>query len=462
VPDGCGLVTSDPGATGAPWTRALAGDQVVVVVSDLHLPVDEGDPGVDQALARWGDELAAVQAGDRRLVLLGDTAELMLRAPKGGGTGGGIRDGGSDAEAQRTAVVVARAAIRQVLRAHPAASRALRRIRRSGWSVEIVPGNHDAELSALSDDRGPTPPGAPRARLAGTVSVRPWIVREEAWFYAEHGHQLHDVNAFRDPLRPFRRDGRVEPTIGRALTLLAHAGPVAPSLLGRASALVAVLGAMAWHAASPRPHRGPARGGGGARASRLENEARETGLEVATLAALQAASTYPLRSICARLLRTGLRAVTGRVRRGRGRSGHAATSVHGSETSTTVRAVVPPQLPAAYAPREAARRLRILRASGDGTPFLVMGHTHALGILPLPDDRGAWLVTTGSRLRPPDGTTAEEPWLPVAVLWRDREAGEVGAEVGWWDGSRWRPVSRVTAAPVAAATMPTGPRPPGR
>jgi UDP-2,3-diacylglucosamine pyrophosphatase LpxH len=146
-------------------------------LSDLHLggggstdPFDD-----DAALVALIDDLAAsARAGApaRRLVLLGDTLDLVVAGASGHGA--------------RAAIT----GLRRIAAAHGEVFASLRRAIASGVRVEVVPGNHDAELAL------PTVREA-FLRLVGRVRVRPWLVHVPGLVLAEHGQQHHCLNRFR-------------------------------------------------------------------------------------------------------------------------------------------------------------------------------------------------------------------------------------------------------------------------
>ena len=146
-------------------------------LSDLHL--GDGGPGDpfddDEALVALLDDLAAASragAPARRLVLLGDTLDLVVSGASGHGARG------------------ATAGMRRIAAAHGEVFAALRRATASGVRVEMVPGNHDPELAL---------PAVREAllRLVGRARVRPWLLHVPGLVLAEHGQQYHAVNRFR-------------------------------------------------------------------------------------------------------------------------------------------------------------------------------------------------------------------------------------------------------------------------
>ena len=144
-----------------------------LVISDLHLGTRAGHDVLQVPVAR--DRLFAALDGVDRLVLLGDTLELMTRAPR-----------------------------RAAARAEPVV-RAIGRALGPGREVIVVPGNHDAGLVrawALAEGPRLAPsttvdPGASPALtwlLAGLAPARTRVSYPGVWLgdgvWATHGHYL--------------------------------------------------------------------------------------------------------------------------------------------------------------------------------------------------------------------------------------------------------------------------------
>jgi UDP-2,3-diacylglucosamine pyrophosphatase LpxH len=134
-------------------------------LSDLHLD-DRPGPG-DAAAHALPGFLDALTGSDEptHLVLLGDTFELALvpgdPVPR----------------------------LDRIARRHPAVVLALRRCLAAGVQVHVVVGNHDIGLVRVAER-------ARLARLLGSTNlhVHPWCLYVPGLFYAEHGHQHHDLN----------------------------------------------------------------------------------------------------------------------------------------------------------------------------------------------------------------------------------------------------------------------------
>ncbi|MEA2254277.1 MAG: hypothetical protein QOG35_322 [Solirubrobacteraceae bacterium] len=162
--------------------------QSLLVVGDLHLGAGGGDPfHRDRDLARFLAEMGARRDGGARpprLVVLGDLLDFPAAA------GGRPPDG--EAAALRC--------LERIAAAHAGALDALAGYLATGATIDLVAGNHDADLARP----------AVRTRLgellgrASGLAFHPWILHVPGVLYAEHGHQHHDVNAFAAPLSPWR------------------------------------------------------------------------------------------------------------------------------------------------------------------------------------------------------------------------------------------------------------------
>jgi predicted phosphodiesterase len=135
-------------------------------LSDLHLD-DRPGPGDRAALALPGFLDSLGDDGPTHLVLLGDTFEL----------------------ASAPGDPVPR--LDRIARRHPAVVLALRRCLAAGVQVHVVAGNHDLGLVRVGEQ-------ARLARLLGSADlhVHPWCLYVPGLFYAEHGHQHHDLNRY--------------------------------------------------------------------------------------------------------------------------------------------------------------------------------------------------------------------------------------------------------------------------
>ncbi len=168
-------------AAGAPTVEQI------VLVSDLHMGAgDDRDPFAgDSEFADFCRHLAGrppEQPGSRRLAVLGDFLELL-----------GVRAGGEDRRSSSPSIALAR--LERIAGAHAGVFDALGELVRGGWQLDIVVGNHDIELvRPVVQERIRGLLGGDRAEL---VRFHPWILHVPRILYAEHGHQYHDINWFK-------------------------------------------------------------------------------------------------------------------------------------------------------------------------------------------------------------------------------------------------------------------------
>jgi UDP-2,3-diacylglucosamine pyrophosphatase LpxH len=113
---------------------------------------------------------------------------------------------------------VAALAVAEVAMRHPDVFRALARFLARGNRVEIICGNHDAELcwreaqeafraQVAAAWRGE--PGTPSgAELAATIRFHPWFYWEPGALWIEHGHQYDENCSFENQLDPRRPGGK--------------------------------------------------------------------------------------------------------------------------------------------------------------------------------------------------------------------------------------------------------------
>jgi hypothetical protein len=280
--------------------------QSLLVVGDLHMGAGDGDPfHRDRDLARFLAEMGRRRdraSGPARLVILGDLLDFHAAA------------GGRPPEGEAAAL----RSLERIAAAHAEAFDALAGYLDTGATIDLVAGNHDADLvrpAVLARVRELL--GNPSARLA----FHPWILHIPGVLYAEHGHQHHDINAFATPLAPWRPDDpdRLDLPPG------AHAEGA------RAAALLAL-----------RAARGPRRRAA-YRETTLPVAAAELGLSPAALRAIDAVTPRGPLALAARMAR--------RVTAG-GR--HQAAAQH-----------------------RAARRIHhILQAEGRAVPCYAFAHSH--------------------------------------------------------------------------------------
>jgi UDP-2,3-diacylglucosamine pyrophosphatase LpxH len=154
----------------------------LTVIADFHMSAPAHDDFVeDRAAAAFLDHLA-VKPAHRSLLILGDLIDFA-KVPLGRRR---RLDTSSQAALRKLDVVAAE---------HEQVFAALGRLAAAGVALELVPGNHDAELVQLSVQRQlgrllGEAAGAPPVAL----TVHPWIYHLPGLLYAEHGHQHHDIN----------------------------------------------------------------------------------------------------------------------------------------------------------------------------------------------------------------------------------------------------------------------------
>lgn len=418
-------------------------DEDVVVISDLHL-----GPGPhhsvetffhDTELCCFLDALvrrAETEGRTWRLVILGDLLDLLrceLVTHEAGG-----------APSEEVALVT----LERILANHPDAVGGLARFLAAGFPIDIVVGNHDAELvrPALQERLCAALSAAGAGPAAANVRFFPWIYHLPGVLYAEHGSQhdgfnclstvldpyvdapsgplerpigtflfeamerlVYDIDPCPDhvssPLRYYRLAIRREP--GTALEILGRQAQIFLDLLRHARALS-----------------GPAWAGRRAayRADRLEPYAKEIGLSAESVAAIDemsSASEPPL----ALLLKEAVKINTRRSGPAVGLLGlgYLASKGRGTRalalggTAAAALAVVRKGLPLSptgrhvqYLQRAAMRIHELLDREGSAVPYYVFAHTHAAQHLPLGFGAGApqYLNTgTWACLAPPAAET---------------------------------------------------------
>lgn len=345
--------TSDARDDGEPRQRLL-------IVSDLHMATPGGsypDPfGEDAAFADALRRFADHVAPPARLVLLGDVVDLVLAVPR-------PRDVcGTDG--------LAVAKLAAIADAHPTVFAALSDVIGAGHGIDVVAGNHDAELLRPAvQDRF-------RALLGGAaVAFHPWVIHVPGVLYAEHGQQHHDINHVAGLAdRPGERGEApaLSPAacmdalrVDLAQLLGVHGRGLGPQLVELACGLVA--GRPGARSAAVRAAAGARLLAGSLAAialepyrddtayeQRLREHARELALPGDAVVAIAAAAKPTPASILRRLARATIERTAGR---GGDRDGYMLDAARAIDDR--------------------------LRAAGAATAFYAFGHTHVARDVPL-------------------------------------------------------------------------------
>lgn len=162
----------------------------LVIVSDLHL-----GPGPSECVESFYNDNAFASFLDHmreerrfRLVMLGDFIDF-LRAELV-----------TNPDAEPMGETIALATLDRVIEGHPKVFDALARFLEAGGTLDVVAGNHDAELVR------PALQHRLRAALGPGVTFHRWIYYVPGLLYAEHGHQYDSLNCFSTFLEPFADD----------------------------------------------------------------------------------------------------------------------------------------------------------------------------------------------------------------------------------------------------------------
>jgi UDP-2,3-diacylglucosamine pyrophosphatase LpxH len=423
-------------------------DEAIIVVSDFHLATGR-DPrtGVvdreesffhDEAFARFLDDLvrrAAIEQRRFRLLILGDLLDfLRVRGASA------VGDGDQPSTADRTTL----AKLERIAAGHPRFFEALGRFVAAGFSLDVVPGNHDIELLRPAVQTGFAEVVARSgggSEAAASIAVHPWIYYIPGLLYAEHGQQYHDINAFPALLRPAsaQHSGRIKPPLGSRLESylrgvreaidpasgpapldarsLLRAARERPSLLLRTVPHHARFAASVLDELSNRLRFGRRARRAAYQEEMLRPYAVEIGLDLDTVAAIDRLSAISIRRMTARLARRAVERFA--VRGGRREPGPAA----GSST---------------YLLRATLEIHRVLQVSGHEVPFYVFGHAHRAEQMPVVPgvavpvylNSGSWTAFGPRGAAPEDGPAhftyvevARQPGTAVpsarVLLWND-------------------------------------------
>jgi hypothetical protein len=188
----------------------------IVLVSDLHLgpgPLHSVETFFhDVEFCRFLDALvrrAEPEGRTWRLVILGDFLDFLRCELVTHEAGGAPTED------------VAMATLERIMTNHEEVFRGLGRFLSAGFPVDIVVGNHDAELirPALQERMRSFVAGGGAGSAVGNITFHPWIYHLPGVLYAEHGHQHDGFNAFSTVLDPYAdgRPGPLERPIGTFL-----------------------------------------------------------------------------------------------------------------------------------------------------------------------------------------------------------------------------------------------------
>lgn len=399
-----------------------APDERFVILSDLHLTEsgfgeptgDPVSPNASEAFAALVEHMRSRTAdGTRtRLVLLGDTLELV--DPRLSRFGARIPPVGSR--------------LRAIAEANPSVFRALRSAIEGGLELDVVPGNHDAELAFPSVQacfREVVAPGA--GDTTDAIIFHPWIYYVPGVLYAEHGHQYHDVNAFASPLEPSLADdpedldhpigAYVDASLRDARTARRTRPMRAPAADGILLAATVVRG-LVRYGTSAVAFRNARRRRREERRAILDRYADAIALARPSLRAIDALSRRGVLAVGSRVATYGLEWLRRSIPLG-GRSG--------LRTSTGYR---PEYLYAAAAAID-----EILCRRGEEVPMYVFGHSHVVERVAVRTRAGAAdLLGTGTWTSQGPGRadlpsrTGRFPWIEI-----ERRADRISSRVCLWD-----------------------------
>lgn len=345
----------------------MTGTARILIVGDLHLATGPRDPfDRDESFVAFLDAQAwrVARGVPMRLVILGDLFDFVIAPPRGGPTH--APDASEDGALWR---------LERIAATHRSVLEALGAFAHAGGTIDLLPGNHDIELVRPAVQRrlrellGEPP--------AGRLTLHPWVVHLPGVLYAEHGHQHHDLNAFATLLEPYRDAAMNEldlPLGSHLAHLLAHAPP---GPWRRRATLVRLL---AQRTLTPARRADLKR----YRANGLAGEAEHLGLDVATLAAIDAVTPRTTTAMLARL---------GRRTLGVGR--HPASFLH----------------------RAASEIHRLLAAQGRDVACYAFGHSHVAERRPIAPGRALPVYLnagTWSQMRR-GPTRREHPYVEIAV-----------------------------------------------
>jgi UDP-2,3-diacylglucosamine pyrophosphatase LpxH len=462
----------------------------VAIVSDLHLCAgyDERsgafhrreDFFYDGAFARFLEHLErrAREEGRRwRLVILGDLFDLLQVDPPGVGGEAPALDSSEGATLGKLALVA---------RGHRELFAALGSFAANGSPVDVVIGNHDAELIHRRAQERLVElivEACGRPEAADAISFHPWIYFIPGVLYAEHGHQYDEVNSFSFPLRPFSPD---DPTrldqplgsffVGYLFNQIESIDPFADNLRPVTSYLlwalqthpVRTLSTLGYHLRLLVAvlHRSKHLAPGELRRQRdmyrrelFPAYAADVGLSEDSLVAIDRLAAVPamtskLRQLQAMILDplvqvapaiAGVVAIylgLGRFRPGLRSFGMYALGVTGLVWRERRAVRSPTSQPSGYLQRAAGRIRRILAREGQAVPLYVFGHTHQSEQAALTTERrppyymnsGTWTPTVPAAY---ELLGARESFSFVQVT-RERDTGRPVSRLMVWNDNAGR------------------------
>ena len=322
-------------------------------MSDLHLAssdaADRGHAPFDEesfaALVEW-----LVRAENTsRLLLLGDIFDLPP----------------PDRSVSDAFLCEADEELEAIVRRYPLFIAALRRAISAGIRLDFVAGNHDVALQF-----------APlQARVESVLNAdptqlgfHPWFLHEQGLFYAEHGHQLHDLMSYAGPAEIYTSvvwHGRPLGAILEARRWSdARSGSDRRASPARVANLLAEATFVAFGSLSGR-HRGFRQR---YEAVSLPRLAAAQGLLPETVIAISRAERASLRRATLRLARKAAAHARGRIVEVLGAADRASWSRDD------------------YLIDGWRRVADALRSSEPGPPYYLFGHTHLARRLPRPDE----------------------------------------------------------------------------
>ena len=362
-----------------------------IILSDLHLAAGYSPQTDtyertesffhDAAFAHFLQSIIAQAAQEDALVhllLLGDLFDFLRVAPIPGGK----------IYPPDTSEVATLQKLERIAAGHPVFFQTLGAFVAAGGRLDILPGNHDIELIRPSAQTRLIELIAGSSNLSSMsqqVTFFPWIYYVPGVFYAEHGQQQHELNAFKTLLTPYRRHHpeQIELPLGSYLDQYLfkpsrpkNLPPVpAPSFTRRLQAVGVALRHFSRLFSAPQAVRAAYH------EQVLKPYAAEIGLNAPLLVALDDLSQGSPLSLARRIIR---------------------------------QQIVKRSQPSGDYLFEAARPIyALLRANHLAVPYLVFGHTHRAAYLPLLADSPAPLyLNAGS----PAGSLASGGRLPEGHL----------------------------------------------